>query len=282
MVSPTLKRAWIDWLIQSHQFSQRRACKLVNLHRSVGRYKSRKKPDEAICQRIKEIAFERTRFGYRRIHHALKREGVKINHKKLFRIYRELGIKVKKRGNRKRCTGPRKPKIVAKSVNQVWSLDFMSDRLACGRRFRLLNVIDEFTRESLLMTIDTSISGSRVVRELEKLVAERGRPEQVISDNGTEFTSNSVLDWAAKESVEWHYISPGKPMQNGTVESFNGRVRDEFLNQNWFLSLEEAKELTKSWQEDYNTNRPHGSLNGMTPKEFKRAHERGEKQAWVA
>lgn len=272
MVGPKTKRAWTEILTQEHKISQRRAFKLVQLNRSVGRYTLKKKENE-ICERIKTIAMERPRFGYRRIHVVLRKSGLKINHKKLFRLYSAMGLKVKKRGSRKRALGPRLSKVKAFEINHVWSLDFMMDRLADGRKIRILNIIDEFSRESLKMTVDTSLSGLRVVRELNELIKSRGKPKQIISDNGTEFTSVAILKWSQEEAIEWHYIQPGKPMQNGTVESFNGRVRDEFLNQNIFTSLKEAKELASSWREDYNQTRPHSALGGLSPNEFKMAYE---------
>jgi putative transposase len=218
---------------------------------------------------------ERPRFGYRRIHVVLRKNALRINHKRLFRLYKEMGLKVRKRGSRKRALGPRISKVKAIRINQVWSLDFMSDRLVDGRKIRLLNIIDEFTRESLKMVVDTSLSGGRVARELDELVKSRGKPGQVISDNGTEFTSLAILKWSEEEKIGWHYIQPGKPMQNGVIESFNGRVRDEFLNQHVFLNLKEAKELAARWREDYNERRPHTSLNGLSPNEFKKAYEEG-------
>lgn len=260
-------------LIKDHSLSQRHAFKLVNLHRSVGRYITKKAEEEHEKKEIKAIALERPRFGYRRIHVILRKKGLKINHKKLYRLYKEMGLKVRKRGSRRRAIGPRLTRMKAMEVNQVWSLDFMSDRLADGRKIRLLNIIDEFTRESLKMVVDTSLSGTRVVRELEDLTRARGFPTCIVSDNGTEFTSIAVLKWSESTSVDWHYIEPGKPMQNGAVESFNGKVRDEFLNQHWFMSLREVKELAERWREDYNEQRPHTSLGGMSPTEFKKSHE---------
>lgn len=223
--------------------------------------------------KIKAIALDRPRFGYRRIHVIMKKMGLKMNHKKLYRLYKEMSLKVRKRGYRRRAVGPRLTKIKATEVNQVWGLDFMSDRLADGRKIRLLNIIDVFSRESLKMVVDTSLSGTRVVRELEDLIRSRGLPKCVVSDNGTEFTSAAVLKWSESTSVGWHYIEPGKPMQNGAVESFNGKVRDEFLNQHWFMSLKEVKELAERWREDYNEQRPHSSLGGMSPNEFKKSYE---------
>lgn len=272
----------MESLRKDHKLSQRRACELMNLHRSVGRYSAKRKEDEIQRQQIRAIALERPRFGYRRIHVVLRKKGLGINHKKLFRLYREMGLKVRKRGSRKRASGLRVVRIKATEINQVWSLDFMSDRLADGRRIRLLNIIDEYSKESLKMVVDTSLSGARVVRELEDLVRHRGHPQQIISDNGTEFTSMAVLKWLENRSVKWHYIEPGKPMQNGAVESFNGKVRDEFLNQQVFLNLREAKELAESWRKDYNQHRPHSALDGLSPNEFKLAYEEKIKTTWVA
>ncbi len=272
MVGPKIKRAWAEILTREHNISQRRAFKLVEMNRSVGRYITKKRENE-ICEKIKTIAMERPRFGYRRIHVVLRKNGLKINHKKLFRLYSAMGLKVRKRGSRKRALGPRLSKVKASEINHVWSLDFMMDRLVDGRKIRVLNIIDEFSRESLKMVVDTSLSGLRVVRELDELIKSRGRPKQIISDNGTEFTSLAILKWSQEEAIGWHYIQPGKPMQNGTVESFNGKVRDEFLNQHIFTSLKEAKELASRWREDYNETRPHSSLGGLSPNEFKMAYE---------
>ena len=282
MVSPKAKRSCAESMIKNQQLSQRRACKLLALHRSVGRYKTRKSVEEHEKAKIKEIALERPRFGYRRIHIILKKRGLKINHKKLFRLYKEMGLKVRRRGTRRRAVGTRITRIKASGINEVWGLDFMADRLADGRKIRLLNIVDEYTRESLKIVVDTSLSGLRVVRELEELVKIRGKPQQIISDNGTEFTSMAILKWSESISLNWHYIEPGKPMQNGTIESFNGRVRDEFLNQHWFMSLKEVKELAEAWRKDYNGHRPHSALCGLTPDEFKRAIEGGITNILVA
>lgn len=268
-----MKRTWAENAMKNQRLSQRRAFKLVNLHRSVGRYKCKRKDDEVLKQKIKVIALDRPRFGYRRIHILLRKQGDRINHKKLFRLYREMGLKVRKRGSRKRALGIRVIERKASRMNEIWSLDFMSDRLADGRKIRLLNIVDEFTRESLSIVVDTSLSGLRVARELDHIIREKGKPNQIISDNGTEFTSKAILKWSQENFIDWRYIEPGKPMQNGTVESFNGKVRDEFLNQHWFISLNEARELAEKWREDYNQNRPHSSLKGFTPNEFKRSLE---------
>jgi putative transposase len=217
---------------------------------------------------MRAIAHERRRFGYRRLHVLLKREGYVINHKKLFRLYREEKLAVRRRGGRKRAIGTRAPMTVPMAPNDRWSLDFVSDQLTDGRRFRILTVVDDCTRECLALVADTSLSGLRVTRELDALLAIRGRPATIVSDNGTELTSMAVLKWCQQTGVEWHYIAPGKPMQNGFVESFNGRFRDECLNETLFSSLGQARAAIASWKEDYNLNRPHSALGNRSPAEF--------------
>ena len=198
----------------------------------------------------------------------LAREGMKPNHKKLLRIYREEGLRVRRRGGRKRALGTRRPMVLPDGPNQRWSLDFVSDSLICGRRFRILCVVDDFSRECLALVADTSLSGARVARELTSLIGMRGKPHTVVSDNGTELTSSAILRWSQERRVEWHYIAPGKPMQNGFVESFNGRLRDECLNETLFTSLAHARFVLAAWRHDYNTVRPHSKLGGKTPAEI--------------
>jgi putative transposase len=202
------------------------------------------------------------------LHILLAREGLLLNHKRLFRLYREERLGVRKRGGRKRALGTRAPIALPQGPNQRWSLDFISDALANGRRFRVLAVVDDFTRECLGLVVDTSLSGMRVARELDIMVERRGRPIMIVSDNGTELTSHAILRWQEERSVLWHYIAPGKPQQNGFVESFNGRFRDECLNEHLFGSLVTARRLIEGWRVDYNTQRPHTSLNGLTPTAF--------------
>lgn len=219
-------------------------------------------------ERMVALARERRRFGYRRLHVLLKREGHRINHKKLFRLYREERLAVRRRGGRKRAIGTRAPILLPSAPNERWSLDFVSDQLNDGRRFRVLAVVDDCTRENLALIADTSLSGARVVRELTALIAEHGRPKMIVSDNGSEFTSNAILAWAGKARVEWHYIAPGKPMQNAFIESFNGRLRDELLNETLFSSLPHARAMLTLWRADYNTSRPHSNLAWRTPAEY--------------
>ena len=224
-----------------------------------------------LITKIRQIALERRRFGYRRVSMVLRREGLKINHKRVYRIYKACGLKVAKRGARKRAFGERIPGIVATKPNQKWALDFVHDALSNGRRIRILGIIDAFTRECLRIVIDTSLSGSRVATILDEVIAEKGKPASITSDNGTEFTSNRMLKWCQDEDVQWHYIQPGKPQQNGFAESFNGKLRDECLNEHLFGSLEEARELIEAWRLEYNSRRPHSALGGKTPSEVAEA-----------
>jgi putative transposase len=225
----------VNWAVEQKGYSQRRACGLVGIEPKTYRYVSRRPDDEALRTRLRTLAAERRRFGYRRLHILLRRDGLRLNHKKLFRLYREERLGVRKRGGRKRALGTRSPMALPQGPNQRWSLDFVSDALASGWRFRVLAVVDDFTRECLGLVVD--ISGLRVGCELDRIVGMRGRPAMVVSDNGTELTSHAILRWQEERPVLWHYIAPGKPQQNGFVESFNGRFRDECLNEHLFPSL---------------------------------------------
>jgi putative transposase len=248
--------------------SERRACKAIGCCRMTMRYQTTRADDASLRQRMRAIAQERRRFGYRRLHVLLKREGYLINHKKLFRLYREEKLTVRRRGGRKRAIGTRAPMLDPMMPNDRWSLDFVSDQLTDGRRFRILTVVDDCTRECLALVADTSLSGIRVARELDRLMIERGKPKMVVSDNGSELTSNAILTWADHSRVEWHYIAPGKPMQNAFIESFNGRLRDELLNETLFTSLAQARVGLGCWRADYNDARPHSQLGWKTPSEF--------------
>ena len=258
----------MSWAIEEKGYSQRRACGLVGIDPRVYRYRSARSDDSELRSRLRDLASQRRRFGYRRLHMLLKREGVEVNRKKLYRLYREERLTVRKRGGRKRAVGTRAPMAIPQDPNQRWSLDFVSDALVDGRRFRILCVIDDFSRECLAAIADSSISGERVARELDAIAERRGYPLMVVSDNGTELTSNAMLKWQQERGVDWHYIAPGKPMQNGFVESFNGRLRDECLNEHLFRSYRHARDIIEDWRRDYNLNRPHTSLDGLTPIEF--------------
>ncbi len=245
--------------------SERRACKATGCDRMTVRYRSRRPEDQVLRERLRALAAERRRFGYRRLLVLLRREGFGVNHKRLFRIYREERLMVRKRGGRKRALGTRAPMPVPMAPNGRWSLDFVSDQFVCGRRFRILAIFDDCTRECLAAIADTSLPGRRVARELDRVIAWRGRPTSIVSDNGTELTSNAILSWTAKASVDWHYIDPGKPVQNAFVESFNGRLRDEFLNETLFTSLMQARQALEDWRRGYNQVRPHSSLGWLAP-----------------
>lgn len=255
-------------LMQEHVLSERHACSLVGANRATVRYQTLKASEEELKEQIREMAMKHRRYGYRRIYKLLKRAGREINHKKVYRLYKELGLKVLKRGGRKRAIGERKVQRLITRANQCWALDFVSDALANGRKIRLLTVVDVHTRESLRIAVDYSLNGESVLGMLEELIRERGKPEVILSDNGTEFTSNRVTRWQKERRISWEYIEPGKPYQNGSIESFNGKLRDECLNEHWFMSLEEAKEIIEKWRKHYNGQRPHSSLGGLTPNEL--------------
>jgi putative transposase len=254
-------------VIERHGLSQRHACRLLGLDRSRLRYPRKRTDDTAVRQRLRDLAAERRRFGYRRLGWMLAREGHAMNHKKLYRLYREEQLMVRRRRGRKRALGTRAPMTMPDAINQRWSLDFVADALSDGRRFRILCIVDDFSRECLATVVDTSLGGVRVVRELERLATERALPQIVVSDNGTELTSGAVLRWATGR-LRWHYIEPGKPVQNAFVESFNSKLRDECLNEHVFLTLAEARRTIEAWRLDYNHCRPHSSLGALTPTEF--------------
>jgi putative transposase len=241
----------------------------VGLHRSTLRYRSRSRGDAAgLSRRIHELAAQRPRFGYRRLHILLRREGVTVNHKRVERIYRQEGLALRRRG-RKRVAAPRLGRpLPPDGPNEHWALDFVSDTVVTGRRIRVLTVIDAHTREALAIEVDTSLPGARVVRVLDRVVAERGRPRQIVLDNGPELTGKVLDQWAHQQGVTLRFIDRGKPVQNAHAESFNGRLRDECLNQHWFTGLDDARDTIAAWRDDYNTVRPHSALGNLTPLDF--------------
>ncbi len=247
------------------ELSQRRACGLMELYRATCRYRRRRGEDQRLRVRLRELAEARRRFGYRRLQILLQREGWQVNHKRIYRLYVEEKLSLRRKRGRKRSR-VRQPLPEAVAANQVWSVDFMTDALSSGRRFRMLNIVDDYTRECLAIEVDTSLAGVRVVRVLEELKQRRGLPRQIRSDNGPEFVSRAVDQWAYEQGLAWHTIQPGRPMENGYVESFNGRFRDECLNENWFRDLADAREKIAQWKQDYNEKRPHSSLQYRTPK----------------
>lgn len=265
MVTPAVRRIAVAHLVEAYEMSERRACNVIGADRSSMRYRSGRPDDAALRARMRELAAERRRFGYRRLHVLLRQEGLVENRKRTQRLYREEGLTVRKRRGRKRATGTRAPILTVAAPNARWSVDFVHDQLADGRRLRVFNVVDDVTKECLAAVVDTSISGRRVARELAAVVARRGRPDLIVSDHGTEFTSNAMLQWTQAAGVAWHFIAPGKPMQNGICEAFNARMRDEFLNETLFFSLGHARAATARWVADYNHGRPHSSLGYATP-----------------
>ena len=265
MVAPGARREAVAYLRAEHAVSERRACLVIGTDRTTIRYRPLRGDDGEVRARLRALAAERRRFGYRRLHVLLSREGVLINHKKLRRLYSLERLQVRRRGGRKRALGTRSPMTLPQGPNQRWSLDFVSDTLTDGRRLRILAVVDDFTRECLCLVADTSLSGKRVARELDAVIARRGKPLMVVSDNGTELTSLAILTWSQERRVEWHYIAPGKPQQNAFVESFNGRLRDDCRNETLFTSLAHARAELATWQRDYNEVRPHSALGGRTP-----------------
>ena len=263
------RREAVAYLRHAFEMSERRACRVIGGDRASVRYKGVRPDDGALRERLKALAQERRRFGYRRLHVLLRREGHAVNKKRVQRLYREERLTVRRRGGRKRAIGTRRPMVTPVAADQRWSLDFVSDQLTDGRRFRILAVVDDCTRECLALIADTSISGRRVARELDDAIRRRGRrPETIVSDNGTELTSNAILSWADETGVGWHYIAPGKPQQNGLIESFNGRLRDELLNETLFRSLPHARIALEAWRRDYNEERPHSKLGWMTPRGY--------------
>ena len=263
-----MKREAVAHLKALLGLSERRACRIAGADRKMVRYQAKRAPDTVLRGRLRDLANERRRFGYRRLFVLLRREGEPSGINRIYRLYREEGLAVRKRKARRKAVGTRAPILVEARPNARWSLDFVHDQFASGQRFRVLNVVDDVTRECLAAVPDTSISGRRVVRELTELIERRGKPGMIVSDNGTELTSNAVLAWCGEIGVEWHYIAPGRPMQNGYVESFNGRMRDELLNETLFISLAHARVEIAVWVEDYNRERPPSSLGYATPAAF--------------
>jgi putative transposase len=250
----------------NYPLSERRACRLFHLSRTANRHQTIRIDDPAIITRIKELAEHRRRFGYRRLFTLLKREGIKMNQKKFRRIYREQKLSLKVRKKSKIRSAPRASIAPPKGPNERWSMDFMSDQLGpSGRRFRVLTVVDDFTRECVVLHADFSIPGVTVTRVLDKL---NRRPKIFNIDNGSEFTGKVMDAWAFERGIKMDFIRPGKPNENAFIESFNGKFRDECLSENWFVSLEDVRRTIEEWRIDYNENRPHSSLGDLTPKEF--------------
>lgn len=249
------------------ELSERQACRYTGFARTTQRYAPRRSPQTALRERLHTLATLRPRWGYRRLYRLLRREGLVVNKKLVQRVYREEGLAVRRR-KRKRVAVPRTPMPAPAAPNERWSMDFVSDALGDGRKFRALTIVDDFTRESPAIEVDTSLPGERVVRVLEDLRGTRGLPKAIVCDNGPEFRGEALDQWADRRGVALQFIQPGKPIQNAFAESFNGRLRDECLNESWFVSLTDARETIEAWRVDYNVARPHSGLAGRTPEEF--------------
>jgi putative transposase len=254
-------------MIAENGLSERRACKLLAMDRSSYRYEPQPDDDAQLRQDLIELARQKPRFGYRRLGALLERRGHRVNHKRLYRLYREEHLAVR-RLKRKHVVRPAAPVANLSKANQEWSMDFVADGLATGRALRIYTLVDSFTRECLALEVDSCLSSHRVTRVLDWVIEQRDAPQAIRCDNGPEFTSRHFLTWCEERQINPVHIQPGRPMQNGYVESFNGRFRDECLNANWFATMADAKQKIEAWRQDYNDDRPHSSLGYRAPREF--------------
>jgi len=268
MVSPQAKREAVTVLMTERDFGVTRACGLLQISRALYRYQSRRAPCAALRERIAEIAALKRRYGYRRIHVLLRREGWRVNRKLTYRLYREAGLAVRRRKRKRVGPFERKPLPKPTAANRSWSMDFVSDGLADGRRIRCLAIVDDCTRECVALEVDTSITGTRVKAVLQRLADTRGLPRSITVDHGPEFEGQVLDAWAYSSNVQLSFIRPGKPNENAYIESFNGKFRDECLNEHWFITMAQARRSIENWRIEYNTERPHSSLGDMTRKEF--------------
>ncbi len=270
MVGRAQNREAVAVICEGLSISERKACKFMGLARSVYRHK-RDVNDAELREKIRLLALKHRRWGYRQIARKIRKE-LRVNVKRIYRLYTEMGLKYRIRARKKRVMTPQTPLLSPARPGMRWSMDFMSDSLSqSGRKFRIFNLIDDCSREAIVQYAAFSITGARVTKLLDEVKVQRGLPDQIVIDNGTEFTSHAVRNWAAENGVKLHYIEKGKPTQNAFIESFNGKFRDECLNEHWFLSIAEARIEIEKWRQIYNHERPHSSLDGMTPAEFIRS-----------
>jgi len=264
-VKPTGRKRLVGYLQEQYAISQRRACRVIPISRKAIQHVSvREMRDRDLTVRLKALGEQYPRYGYLMLHGLLKAEGLVRNAKRTYRLYRQLGMQVRTK-RRKKLVRPRVPLAVPTRSNERWSLDFVHDQLANGRRIRVLNVVDDYSRVCVGQLVDLSISGQRMARFLDQLGDSRGLPKTIVMDNGTEMTSKAMFIWSKKTGVTLHFIKPGKPTQNAFVEFFNGKFRDGCLNQHWFLSLEDARQIIEQWRTHYNEVRPHSSLGYQPP-----------------
>jgi len=270
-----VRRQAAERLVREHQMSERRACRLVGLSRDAYRHPPKTSAeDQILSESIKTIAHKRRRFGYRRVHDLLQRTHPGVNHKRVYRLYRQADLAVRKRRKGRRPNNERVPLVAAARVNQTWSMDFVSDSLCNGRRIKLLTVADDFSHECVTIAVDFGIGGEYVTRLLDEAARFRGYPQAIRTDNGPEFVSRAFLGWLQRHRIEHILIQPGRPMQNGYIESFNGKFRDECLNEHWFETLMQAREIVRVWAQDYNEVRPHSSIGRIPPRRFAQLHRR--------
>jgi len=270
MVTPAIRRLVVGHAMKAHEVSERRACSAVGVSRTSYRYRSRRKHPKLFVATLRELAAERPRFGYRGLYRLLRRRGHVVNHKRVYRLYRLEGLHVRTKRRKRFAASPRVEVPKATKPRQVWSMDFVSDHTVSGRRFRILTVVDRFSRRCPGVLVETSIPGRRVAAFLDELASKLGYPEMITVDNGPEFISNALDQWATEHGVKLQFSRPGKPVDNAFVEAFNGRLRDECLNASWFTSLDDARHVIESWVKDYNEERPHSALGGLTPMEYER------------
>jgi putative transposase len=273
VVTPEQRRTAVTYIMATAELSERQACRYTGFARSSRRYCARRPPQTELRERLHTLALLRPRWGYRRLHVLLRREGRAVNKKLVQRVYREEGLSVRRR-KRKRVAIARVPVPAPTRPNERWSMDFVSDALADGRKFRALTLIDDYTRECPVIEVDRSLSGERVARVLDRVAAVRGFPTAIVCDNGPEFRSQALDQWAHDRGVALQFIDPGRPTQNPFAESFNGRLRDECLNESWFVGLRDAQDTIEAWRIDYQVTRPHSGLAGRTPEEFARTLHR--------
>jgi len=271
VVGSQAQRDVTNHLCSKHSLSERKACELSRIKRSTYRYKKKeKRADNDFKDRLKKLAYRRKTFGYRRLHVLLKREGFTMNHKKFYRIYREEGLSRRRKKKKRYQERFKRPLEKPSKPNQRWAMDFVSDSLNNGSKVRMLNIVDVFTKECPAIVVSSSLPSSKVISTLDYLAETRGLPEAITVDNGPEYTSEMTINWAKERGVFLDHITPGKPTENGYIESFNGKFREECLDQNWFRNLKEAKRIVEDWRQDYNKERPHSAIGYMTPEEFAR------------
>lgn len=271
-MKPTAFRQAVGFLQTDFQMSQRRACRALGFCRASAQYQSRREPAAPLVAKLRELAAQRPRWGYRRLHILLRREGVTVNHKRVYRIYRLEGLAVRRKHRKRLASALRTVLPPPTAPNERWSMDYVSDALVDGTRLRVFNVVDDFTRECLAVEVDSSIPGLRATRVLERVASTRPLPKYLICDNGPEFTGSAFDSWAHRRGVRVHFIRPGKPVENAFAESFNGKMRDECLNESWFVTLADARSRIEAWRVDYNQVRPHSGLDNLTPSEFALRH----------